>query len=309
MQSEKDDSLLHRFQGCLVGLAVGDALGGPVEGWRTAEIAARYGRLTEMVGGGWLGLRPGQTTDDTAMMLCIARSIVALRRFEPEDVASRFLDWLKGRPKDVGNITYHALMELRRGAPWKRAGLLAHEALGGMSAGNGSIMRCAPIALLHYRDYRSLIRDSVYSSIITHFDQRASWGAAALNLAIARLLTDGKEGLLEAVAPRVDQPEVRQVLMHVLHLKEVPTSGYVLDTLQAAFWAFLATGSFEEALVAAVNLGGDTDTIGAVCGALAGACYGLSAIPGRWLAALEGREETMALAGALLALAHSGGDS
>lgn len=298
----KEESLLGRFQGCLAGLAVGDALGGTVEGWGQGEIAARYGRLTEMVGGGWLALRPGETTDDTAMMLCIARSIVALGRFEPEDVARRFLDWAKGRPKDIGNITYHALRELDRGASWERAGLLAHQALGGMSAGNGSIMRCAPIALLHYQNRDLLIRDSIHSSLITHFDQRACWGAAALNLALARVLNDGKSGLLAAVAPEVDQPEVRRALMQIPHLREVPTSGYVLDTLQAAFWSFLTTASFEEAVVTAVNLGGDADTIGAVCGALAGACYGLSAIPARWLGRLEGREEIAYLAGGILAL-------
>lgn len=295
--------LLDRFQGCLVGLAAGDALGGPVEGCTPGEIAARYGRLTEMVGGGWLGLRPGETTDDTAMMLCIARSIVETGRFDPDDVVQHFLGWFRSNPKDIGNITRRALAELERGTPWKRSGFVAHRALGGMSAGNGSIMRCAPIALLHRDNEHLLIRDSIYSSIITHFDQKASWAAAALNLTIARLLSGSKDALLEAIAPKIQDGAVRQALMQAPDLDEVPTSGYVLDTLQAALWSFLRTDSFEDAVATAVNLGGDADTTGAVCGALAGACYGLSAIPGRWLAVLESREEIMALAGRILALA------
>ena len=221
MEAEMDD-LLDRFQGCLVGLAVGDALGGPVEGCTVNEIAARYGRLIEMVGGGWLGLRPGETTDDTAMMLCIARSIVHQGRFDPDDVAQHFLGWFRSRPKDIGNTTRRALVELERGAPWKRAGLQAHRALGGMSAGNGSIMRCAPVALLHYCHEHLLIRDSVYSSIITHFDQKASWGAVAVNLAIARLLDGGKEGLVEAVASKIAQKDARRALTQVPSLKDVP---------------------------------------------------------------------------------------
>lgn len=305
MGYEGESRAVDRFQGCLVGLAVGDALGGPVEFWTPEQIAARYGRLQEMVGGGWLALRPGETTDDTAMMLCIARSIVATGRFAPDDAARRFLDWFRSRPKDTGGTTRQALTELERGTPWNRAGLLAHRALGGLSAGNGSIMRCAPIGLLYHDNERLLIRDSVYSAIITHFDQKASWAAVAVNLAIARLLSGGRDALLEEVAGKLQDRDVRQALAQVPHLDldSVPASGYVLDTLQAAFWSLLTTGSFEDAVTTAVNLGGDADTTGAVCGALAGACYGLSAIPGRWLQVLEGREEIMALAAGLVGLA------
>lgn len=303
MEAEMDAALLDRFQGCLVGLAVGDALGAPVEFCTQAEIASRYGRLTELVGGGWLGLRPGETTDDTAMMLCIARSIVDRGRFEPEDVAQRFLGWFRTGPKDIGNITRRALEELERGAPWKRAGLLAHNALGGKSAGNGSVMRCAPIALLHYSNRHLLIRDSAYSSMITHFDQQAAWGAAAVNLSIAHLLAGDKEDLIGTVAPAIQQKEVRNALQDIQRLQVIPNSGYVLDTLQASLWSLLEAGCFEEAVVTAVNLGGDADTTGAVCGALAGALYGLPAIPDRWLAVLEGVEEIMGLAEGIWRLA------
>ena len=175
-----------------------------------------------------------------------------------------------------------------------------------MGAGNGSVMRCAPIALLDYRERRRLIEDSWNSSLITHGDPRACWGAVALNLLIARLLTDAREGLVEAVAPQIEHREVREALLAAprLAIDELRPSGFVVDTLQTALRCFLGAGSFEEALVSAVNLGGDADTVGAVCGALAGAHFGLPGIPPRWQAGLRGGEEILGLAEGILALAE-----
>jgi ADP-ribosyl-[dinitrogen reductase] hydrolase len=170
-------SLVSRFRGCLVGLGVGDALGAPVEGMSRLEIKRRYGRVAEMLGGGWHGLPPGGYTDDTAVMLCIARSIVDRGCFDPEDVADKFLRWFNAGPVGIGRTTWIALSEMKRGASWREAGRIAHGRLGGLSAGNGSIMRCAPIALLHFNDYEMLVKDSIESSILTHWDPQACWGA------------------------------------------------------------------------------------------------------------------------------------
>lgn len=289
----------------MLGLAVGDALGAPVEGMRRDEIERRYGRVTELFGGGWLGLGLGEWTDDTAMMLCIARSIVEKGRFDPEDVAVKFLGWFQAGALGIGRTTWVALQALSTGAPWKDAGRIAHERLGGISAGNGSIMRCAPIALLDVKDPETLIRDSIDSSVITHWDPRACWGAAALNLAISELICGGKDALLDKLVGRIEQPDVREAVARVtgMRMEDVVPSGFVLDTLQAALWCFLNTASFEDALVAAVNLGGDTDTIGAVCGALSGACYGLGEIPTRWQHPIAGRLEIIELAERIYKLA------
>src|SRR3990172_8488667 len=113
------DDRLGRFQGCLIGLAVGDALGAPLEFMTEAEIARQYGPVREYRGGGWLGLAPGEYTDDTQMMLCIARSIVAQGRFDPADVAERFVVWLAGGPKDAGNTTRRAIELLKGGVAWR----------------------------------------------------------------------------------------------------------------------------------------------------------------------------------------------
>lgn len=290
--------LVRHFEGCLLGLGVGDSLGAVVEGMSNAEIRRRYGRVTDMLGGGWHGLEPGNYTDDTAMMLCIARGIVEKGRFDPEDVAARFLHWFDAGPIGIGRTTWVALSEMKMGASWREAGRIAHERLGGLSAGNGSIMRCAPIGLLDFRDHERLVEDSVNSSIITHWDPQARWGAVAVNLAIVEVLRGEKADLLSRLEEKVEQPEVRRAIGEVERLKSLDfePSAYVLDTLQAALWCFVNTSSFEEALITAVNLGGDTDTVGAVCGALSGAYYGFEDIPQRWHEVLQDRDEILWLA-------------
>ena len=297
---------LERFRGCLVGLAVGDALGAPVEGLSRAEIEAQHGRVTDMLGGGWLGLQPGVWTDDTGMMLCIARSIVEKGGFDPEDTAYKFLEWFDADPVDVGQTTWVAMEALSIEVPWNDAGRMAHARLGGLSAGNGSIMRCAPIGLLDAANEQQLVRDSLDSSVITHWDPRACWGAVAVNLAVAHALEHGKERLLDDIVTKIEQPDVRKAVTTVAHMgiEDVVPSTFVLDTLQAALWCFLNADSFEEALVDAVNLGGDADTVGAVCGSMAGACYGLEAIPQRWREPLACRSEILELADGIYRLAR-----
>lgn len=292
---------LDRFRGCLVGLAVGDALGGPLEFMSADAIEAKYGGpVREMVGGGWLHLRPGEYTDDTQMTLCLAESIVERGVFDVADVARRFVVWYDSQPKDIGHITRLALAELKRGTSWQAAGRLAHQQTGGRSAGNGSVMRCAPVALFWWLDYERLIADSADSSRVTHWDDLACYSAAALNLIIAKLLQGRRQSavpvaieMLGAMAPEVARRLAETEQKAKAALK--PT-GFVLDTLEAAVWCWQRVRTFEEALVAAVNLGGDADTIGAVCGALAGADFGLADIPSRWLDALEGRAHLTRLA-------------
>ena len=305
-----------RYRGCLLGLAVGDALGGPVEFMTTEQIIAKRGKpVREMIGGGWLKLRPGETTDDTAMARALAESLVAVGGFDAADVAARYVRWMQSKPPDIGNITRIALRGWKAGLNVPNAALGAHRQLNGKSAGNGTIMRCAPIALRYAYDERRLIDASRDEALITHFDPQAWTGSVAVNLLIARTL----HGMpfptaVKDVAYRIRRiPKAAAEVADVLEKTRgdiagglLPTSGYVIDTLRIAVWALLGNDSFEEAVVAAVNLGGDADTQGVVTGVLAGALYGVEAIPERWLNALIGCDELEALADNLLAATEHG---
>ncbi|MBV9788308.1 MAG: ADP-ribosylglycohydrolase family protein [Chloroflexi bacterium] len=301
-------------RGSLVGLAVGDALGGPVEFMSRFEIAQSHGgSLRKMVGGGWLKLKPGETTDDTAMARALAESIVACGELNVDDVAARYVAWLKTNPKDVGTITRSALNAWTKGNLLPAAALGAHRQMGGKSAGNGTIMRCAPIALRYVYDQRRMMDASRDEALITHFDPQAATGSMAINLLIHHLLHDlSIAEAVSSVAQRIRREpraasEIADVLESVranVRSDSLPTTGYVVDTLRIAVWALLAHNSFEEAVMAAVNLGGDADTQGAVAGALAGARWGYDSIPEHWLAPLQARDELIKIADRLLELAE-----
>ncbi len=318
MHSEESQAIRmqSRYRGCLLGLAVGDALGGPVEFMTTEQIIAKRGKpVREMIGGGWLKLRPGETTDDTAMARALAESLVAMGGFDAADVAGRYVRWMHSKPPDIGNITRLALRGWVAGLNVPNAALGAHRQTGGKSAGNGTIMRCAPIALRYADDERRLIDASRDEALITHFDSQAWTASVAVSLLIARILHGMPfPAAIKDVAYRIRRipksaAEVAEVLEKIrgnIAGGLLPTSGYVIDTLRIAVWALLGNDSFEEAVVAAVNLGGDADTQGVVTGALAGALYGVEAIPGRWLDSLVGRDELGALADDLLSAAERG---
>lgn len=310
------ESTQSRYRGCLLGLATGDALGGPVEFMTTEQIIAKRGKpVREMIGGGWLKLRPGETTDDTAMARALAESLVAAGGFDAADVAARYVAWLRSDPRDVGNTVRYALRGWQMGLGVPSAALGAHRQTRGKSAGNGTIMRCAPIALRYAEDERRLVDASHDEALITHFDPQAWTGSVAVNLLIARLLLGAEPGVaIKDVAYRIRRMpkaacEVAQVLettSGAIRGGLLPASGFVLDTLRIAVWALLGNTSFEETVVAAINLGGDADTQGAVAGALAGARYGVEAIPRRWLDALHGADELRSLADELLEAAERG---
>ena len=306
MSGTDSSALRDRARGCLLGLACGDALGGPLEFMDEREIQRVHGTVRDFIGGGWLSLRPGETTDDTAMALDLARSLAVSGRVDPVDIASRWVRWMQSNPKDIGGTTREALGYIADGAPWEEAGDLVDqkaEAFGG-ALGNGSIMRCAPVAVLLRGRTSDLIRASLDTSRITHANQICQWAAAALNLMIAYLLRGEIDGLADRVVSEVAEPSVRERLLGASSLDRdaLKPGGHVLDTLESAVWAFANTKSLEDAVIVAANLGGDADTRAAVTGALAGARYGASAIPPRWLQALEGRDEIEQLADRLWAL-------
>jgi ADP-ribosyl-[dinitrogen reductase] hydrolase len=284
-------------EAALLGLACGDALGRPVEFKSRNEIRSRYGTLDDMVGNGTWGQPVGTITDDTEQALCIARSLVEQGEFDPEDVANRFVAWYDSNPFDIGVMTRKSIQALKDGDPWDEAGQQVWEqSPEGSNAGNGSVMRCPPLAIAYADDPATLVRTSRESSLITHADPRCTWGSAVLNLTIADLL-HGKSDPLRSALDRVrsEAPdELISALEPIAGGKRpdvLSTSGYVVHSLQTALHDSLTADSAEEAIVMAVNRGGDTDTIGAIAGAVAGARFGASDLPERWLSDLDERDE------------------
>ena len=279
------DELRNRVAGVAVGAAVGDALGMPLE-FGPARPADKLVR--EMLPG---RIPAGTFTDDTEMTLALAESLLAHCPLNPDDLARRFVTWIESQPSDVGIHTASVLWRIADGEPWESAGA-AVQAHNPGSAGNGSVMRCRPVALAHWDDLDALLADSLLQSRVTHPHPECSAGSAFVNAAIYHLL----HGLTPeaAVARALDDADVPAPLRSLIvaapgkSRDTLPNSGWVRHTLESVVWGLLTTDTFEDAVVNVVNLGGDADTAGAVVGALAGAAYGLNTIPQRWQTALSG---------------------
>ena len=282
-----------RARGVLLGLACGDALGRPVEFKSASAISAEHGRLDEMVGHGTWNQPAGTITDDTEQALCIARSVVEQQGFDPADIAERFVAWYDTGPFDIGGMTLKALSRLKHGDAWDEAGQHVWETSPeGQNAGNGSVMRCAPLAIPYATDRDRLVEVSRDSSRITHADPRCTEGCAILNLTIAGLLDDSDTPLQDALD--YIGPDVPAELVTALEPiargnspSTLETSGYVVHSLQTALHDGLRVDDAEDAIVTAVNRGGDADTIGAIAGAVAGARFGASGLPDRWCDAIN----------------------
>ena len=287
-----------RFRGCLLGLAVGDAVGTTVE----FKPRGTFTPLTDMVGGGPFGLQAGQWTDDTSMALCLATSLVEKGDFEPVDQMNRYVNWYKhgylsstGHCFDIGNTTRVALHHFEQtGDPLSGS---THP----QAAGNGSIMRLAPVPLFYYPDREKMRHYSAASSRTTH--------AAAACLDACRLLADilylalsgaDKATMLTGSDPDiVTEPHIQAIARGAYldkPLAQIRGTGYVVDSLEAALWCVAQTDSYEAAVLAAANLGDDADTTAAICGQVAGAYYGVPGIPARWLEKLTLRQEITRLA-------------
>jgi len=298
-----------RARGVLVGLACGDALGRPVEFNSASTITAEYGELGEMVGYGTWNQPAGTITDDTEQALRIARSLVEKQEFDPADVADRFVAWYESDPFDIGRMTLRSLSRLEKGETWDEAGQRVWEdSPEGSNAGNGSVMRCPPLAIPYATDRERLVDVSRQSSQITHADPRCTYGCAILNLTVAGLLEDVNTPLQDALDYVADDvPDEFVTALEPIAGGHSPgsleTSGYVVHSLQTALHDGLRADSAEEAIVTAVNRGGDTDTIGAITGAVAGARFGALEVPDRWLSAIAETAELESLADDLLEVA------
>lgn len=279
--------IVNRARAALLGGAVGDALGATTEFMKPAQIRDRFGVHREIVGGGWLKLPPGQVTDDTEMTLCLARGIAEPGRWDLAEIADRFAHWLSGNPADVGATCRRGIEEYiekgRMKAPPDERG-----------AGNGAAMRVAPVALYTLGDEELLSLLAVEQAHITHHHPLSDAACVSVGTMIQRGLLGAPPRDLRAAAEELGarHPEFR------FEGYDGKSSGYVVDTLRTVFDAFFSTDSFEDCVVKTVNRGGDADTTGSIAGAIAGARYGVAAIPRRWLEAIDGglREELSRLA-------------
>ena len=304
---------IERYRGCLLGLAAGDALGTTLEFQRPGSFKP----IDDIVGGGPFGLRAGEWTDDTSMALCLAESLIECRRFDPRDQMERYVRWYRhghlsstGRCFDIGNATRAALESFER----------THEPYAGStnprSAGNGSIMRLAPVPLFFARSPREAIARAADSSRTTHAATECVDACRYLAaLIVGAVHSASKDELLRdhfepepgvwKAAPLA--PKIAAIACGSFKRRnplDIRGTGYVVDSLEAALWAFHGSESFRDGALLAVNLGDDADTTGAVYGQLAGAYYGEQGIPEPWRAKLALREDILVFADQLCRLAE-----
>jgi ADP-ribosyl-[dinitrogen reductase] hydrolase len=289
-----------RSRGTLLGLAVGDAVG------TTLEFARRDAKpaVTDMVGGGPFGLQPGEWTDDTAMALALADSLVADPRLDEADLMRRFVGWWRhgdysctGRCFDIGVTTRQALARFERGG----------DAYAGstdpMTAGNGSLMRLSPVAIRHWRDPELLTSVAARQSRTTHAAPEAVDACIGYAAVLADALAGKPKHEVLARGHVVRSRAITAILAGSWRGKQreaIHSSGYVAHSLEAALWCVGRTSDFAAAVLLAVNLGDDADTTAAITGQLAGALYGADGIPAAWLHRLAWRDRLTAAADALV---------
>ncbi len=291
-----------RYRGCLLGLAAGDALGTTVE----FRPRGSFEPLTDMVGKGPFDLRPGEWTDDTAMALCLATSLIERGGFDAHDQMERYCRWKddgylssNGDCFDIGSTVGEALSRFQRtGEPF--AGSEDPQ-----SAGNGCIMRLAPVPMFFHPDVEALDRNAADSSHTTHGAAECIDACRLLARMISRALAGGsKDEVLHADSGTfMGAEKITAIARGEYRTKsraDIAGSGYVVESLEAALWCFEQTENYRDAILMSANLGGDADTTAAVCGQVAGAFYGESGIPPSWLECLAHRSLITGLADNLL---------
>lgn len=290
----------NRALGAMIGLAVGDAVG------TTLEFKPRdtYPLLTDMIGGGPFKLEAGQWTDDTSMALALMDSLIEKPGLDEADLMERFVRWHEqgeysstGKCFDIGITTRQALVR------WKQTANPVAGSTAPDTAGNGSLMRLAPVAIRWWRDREALRDLAARQSRTTH----AAPEAVDACIAYAELLADAIEGRTRREVLRDRKNGYAGAIADIMAgswrgkpRKAIKASGYVAHSLEAALWCVGRTGSFEEAVLLAANLGEDADTTAAITGQLAGALYGLAGIPRCWRDTLAWEAKIVEKAGQLL---------
>jgi len=305
------DQLHDRYLGCLVGLAVGDALGAPVEGCPPGSFPPVDGISEEprpgLPAGGW--------TDDTAMALCLAASLIERGGFDPKDQMDRYVRWYRGGYMSAGGAAYGIGRTVRASIErYEQTGEPLGVSTDPLTAGNGSLMRLAPIPLYMLHDGARAKHLAAEMSKTTHGALEAVDACRYMTgLMVGALRGEPKDRILSdlfspvynywffqrlALAPKIDA--IARGNYKEKQAEDLPASAYVVDTFEAALWAFHHSTTFRDGALLAVNLGNDADTTGAVYGQLAGAYYGYEAIPAEWRESLAHRSLIEGLATQLL---------
>lgn len=299
-------TLSERYRGALLGLACGDAVGTSVE----FQPRGSFISLTDMVGGGPFNLKPGQWTDDTSMALCLAESLLTKNGFDAADQMGRYLNWWHwgylsstGECFDIGMTVREALTRYQEDGD-AFAGSIDPD-----TAGNGSLMRLAPVVLHYFPDQERIATFAANSSRTTH----AAPEAVECCQLFAGLIGNALQGADKADLRRFSantfvEPNVAAIARGDYlskSINDIRGSGYCVASLEAALWCFHHTNSLEAAILEAANLGDDADTTAAIVGQLAGAYYGVLAIPQTWLTRLHQRDEIEATAQALFQVANA----
>ncbi len=281
--------LRDRITGALYGVAIGDALGAPLEFMSRNQIEKTHGRVTEMIGGGWLNVKPGEVTDDTQMTLAVAEGIIANPENPIQEIGARFIEWAKSGPKDIGGTCsrsiYEAAARSQQKAPdeekWFEASKHTSEVNGGRSGGNGALMRTVYPGL-YYKGLLMAVETAGSIAQITHWDKEST-NTCSLYTEMIHLIT---KAINDEEAWQFAEKTLQGSQYKLKPRKGVGPTGYVVDSFKCALHSLAVTKTFEDAIVEAANLGGDADTIAAITGGLAGAIYGYNEIPQRWIQAL-----------------------
>ena len=302
--------LADRVVGSCLGLALGDALGAPFEFLRAVNIPDPIPAFERP----WLDRPPGSTTDDTALARNLWRSLAARGGFDAQDLIARHLEWFRSDPPDVGTLTGRVLRRVDRGEDAAEAARAVWEERGPeVSAGNGSVMYCAPLGLAYAGRPDELLRFAPALSALTHADERCRTAVLAVTLCIAALCRgepaeDAARSSLTAVEDREGGEELEFLVEAAGGSRPIdgPDQGFCLFTAGIAVQSLVRGGDFETEVRRVVSLGGDADTNAAVAGALLGARDGVDGLPAAWLARLADRDVLRAEAEALVPLAELG---
>lgn len=295
-----------KFEGCLMGLAIGDAMAAIGVGEKRTDVPLKYGQITSPRGGGKLNLEPGEYTNEGQMMVSVLESICTLRAFKPDNIASRFVGWLKSHPCQIDPFSQHVLERMRDGERWAEASESASFDTSLPVANSASLTYAIPVGLLWAGNPAKMNADTITCAHITQWDNRAVDGSLIVNYTINLLLKDEPNPWPKVLEFARDKDErLMGALQEVSTLKyeDIDTSGYAPKTLQGAFWFLLNSKSYEEGIIKAASLGGDyPDAIGALAGAFLGAKFGRFEIPERWVIHLRGQDRIDVLASRLYEL-------
>jgi len=268
--------IYNRAQAAFLGVALGDALGATTEFMTPAEIKGKHKVHCKITGGGWLGIKAGQVTDDTEMSLALARAILAEKQWNLRLVADNFVTWMRSKPIDIGSTVRKGIRNYMKNGTLE---VPRNE----WDAGNGAAMRMVPVALYTLGDEELLTTYTLQQAHLTH---NHALSDAASNY-IGRMTQQAILGADRFELHAITRELVDQYPNFKFNKYKGLASGYIVDTLQTVFHYLFSTASFEECLTGIVNQGGDADTTGAIGGMIAGAHYGLEGLPQKWLNKLD----------------------